>query len=84
MTLALLLIGTFAFAFNVGLVRAQAKTIYINSDGSVTPFSAPISPSTTSLTSSLEIFSINQSLYREITLCLMDSGTPFKEAGARV
>ena len=38
-----LLVGTLTLAFNVGLVRAQAETIYINSDGSVTPASAPIS-----------------------------------------
>jgi parallel beta-helix repeat protein len=42
--LALLLIGTLALAFNVGLVHAQvAETVYINSDGSVSPSSAPIS-----------------------------------------
>jgi|GEM_PF-618781 parallel beta-helix repeat protein len=41
--LAFLLIGTFILASNIGLVRAQAETIYINSDGSVSPSSAPIS-----------------------------------------
>jgi parallel beta-helix repeat protein len=41
--LALLLVGTLILAFNVRLVRAQAAaTIYINSDGSVTPSDAPI------------------------------------------
>ena len=39
----LLLVGTLALAFNVGLVRAQSETIIINSDGSVSPSSAPIS-----------------------------------------
>jgi parallel beta-helix repeat protein len=43
MILALLLVGAFMLAFNVGLVHAQAETIYINSDGSVSPFNAPIS-----------------------------------------
>jgi len=42
--LALLLVGTLALAFNVRLVNAQAATtVYINSDGSVSPSSAPIS-----------------------------------------
>ena len=42
--LALLLVGVFMLPFNVGMVRAQAATtIYINSDGSVSPSSAPIS-----------------------------------------
>ena len=41
---AFLLISTFTLAFNVGLVHAQAPhTVYINSDGSVSPPSAPIS-----------------------------------------
>jgi parallel beta-helix repeat protein len=36
--------GTFALAFNVVLVHAQVpETVYINSDGSITPSSAPIS-----------------------------------------
>jgi parallel beta-helix repeat protein len=43
MILALLLAGTFVLAFNVELVRAQSETIYINSDGSVSPSDAPIS-----------------------------------------
>jgi parallel beta-helix repeat protein len=29
-------------AFNVGLVRAQSETVYINADGSITPAGAPI------------------------------------------
>jgi parallel beta-helix repeat protein len=42
--LALLLVVTFILAFNVGLVRAQApETVYVNSDGSVSPSNAPIS-----------------------------------------
>jgi parallel beta-helix repeat protein len=41
--LTFLLVSTFILASNVGLVRAQAQTIYINSDGSVSPSSAPIS-----------------------------------------
>jgi parallel beta-helix repeat protein len=40
---AFLLLGTLTLAFNVGLVHAQAETIYINSDGSVVPSYAPIS-----------------------------------------
>ena len=43
MILSLLLVGTFTLAFNVGLVHAQAETVYINSDGSVSPSDAPIS-----------------------------------------
>jgi parallel beta-helix repeat protein len=43
MILAFFLVGAFALAFNVGVVQAQAETIYINSDGSVSPSSAPIS-----------------------------------------
>jgi len=44
MIFAFLLIGTLTLAFNVGLVHAQAPvTVYINSDGSVSPSSAPIS-----------------------------------------
>ena len=44
MILASFLLGTFTLAFNVGLVRAQAEsTVYINSDGSVSPSNAPIS-----------------------------------------
>jgi parallel beta-helix repeat protein len=43
MMLALLLLGMLTLAFNVGLVRAQAETVYINGDGSVFPYSAPIS-----------------------------------------
>jgi parallel beta-helix repeat protein len=43
MMLTLLLLGTFIFGFSVGLVRAQAETVTINSDGSVSPSSAPIS-----------------------------------------
>jgi parallel beta-helix repeat protein len=31
-----------ALAFNVGLVHAQAETVYINADGSITPSGAPI------------------------------------------
>ena len=42
--LALLLLGTFALAFNVGLVHAlPLETVYINGDGSVSPSDAPIS-----------------------------------------
>jgi parallel beta-helix repeat protein len=41
--LALLLTITFTLAFSVRLVHAQAETVYINSDGSVSPSSAPIS-----------------------------------------
>ena len=42
--LVLLCAGAFMLAFNVRLVRAQApETVYINSDGSVSPSSAPIS-----------------------------------------
>gem|GEM_PF-3431532 len=41
--LTLLLVGAFALAFNVGLVHAQYETVYINSDGSVSPSSTPIS-----------------------------------------
>ena len=41
--MTLLLLGTLTFALNVGLVHAQAETVYINSDGSVSPSSAPIS-----------------------------------------
>jgi parallel beta-helix repeat protein len=40
--LLLLLISTFALAFNIGLVYGQT-TVYINSDGSISPSSAPIS-----------------------------------------
>lgn len=40
--LVLLLTATFMLALNVGLVNAQA-TVYINSDGSISPSSAPIS-----------------------------------------
>jgi parallel beta-helix repeat protein len=40
--LTLLLAGTLALVFNVGLVHAQYETVYINSDGSVSPPSAPI------------------------------------------
>jgi parallel beta-helix repeat protein len=29
-------------AFNVGLVRAQSETVYINADGSITPAGAPV------------------------------------------
>jgi parallel beta-helix repeat protein len=43
MMLAFLLVGTLALTFDVGLVHAQAETVYINSDGSVSPSSAPIS-----------------------------------------
>jgi parallel beta-helix repeat protein len=44
MILTLLLVGAFMLPFNVRLVRAQAATtVYINSDGSVSPSSAPIS-----------------------------------------
>ena len=43
MILTLLLAGTLALAFNVGLVHAQYETVYINSDGSVSPSSAPVS-----------------------------------------
>ncbi len=43
MILSLLLAGTFALAFNIGLVHAPNETVYINSDGSVSPSSAPIS-----------------------------------------
>jgi parallel beta-helix repeat protein len=43
MILTLLLVATLTLAFNVGLVHAQAETVYINSDGSVSPSSAPIS-----------------------------------------
>ena len=40
----LILLGTsmLALVFNVGLVRAQVATVYINADGSVTPSGAPI------------------------------------------
>ena len=41
--LTLLLISTLALAFNVGVVHAQPETVYINSDGSVSPSDAPIS-----------------------------------------
>jgi len=42
--LALFVVGTLALAVNVGPVRAQGpETVYINSDGSVSPSSAPIS-----------------------------------------
>ena len=41
--LSLFLAGTLTLVFNVGLVRAQGETVYINSDGSVSPSSAPIS-----------------------------------------
>jgi parallel beta-helix repeat protein len=43
MMLALLLVSAFMLAFNVELVHAQGETVYINSDGSVSPPSAPIS-----------------------------------------
>lgn len=43
MMLTLLLVGTLTLAFNAGLVHAQAEAVYINSDGSVVPSSAPIS-----------------------------------------
>lgn len=43
MMLALLPVGTLASVFNVGLARAIAETVYINSDGSVFPSNAPIS-----------------------------------------
>jgi parallel beta-helix repeat protein len=43
MMFASLLLGTLALVFNVGLVRAQAETVYIRGDGSVSPSSAPIS-----------------------------------------
>jgi parallel beta-helix repeat protein len=39
----LLLIGLFGLALDVRSVSAQGETVYINSDGSVSPFSAPIS-----------------------------------------
>jgi parallel beta-helix repeat protein len=45
MLLAVLLVSTFALAFYVRTTSAQAETIYINSNGSVTPFTAPISSS---------------------------------------
>ena len=40
---AFLLLGALVLAFKVGLVQAQPEVITINSDGSVTPSSAPIS-----------------------------------------
>jgi parallel beta-helix repeat protein len=40
---AFLLLGTLTLAFNVGLVHAQGETVYINSDGSVSPSDVPIS-----------------------------------------
>ncbi len=40
--LVLLVTSMLALAFNVGLVRAQAATVYINADGSITPSGAPI------------------------------------------
>ena len=43
MIMVLFLVGTLTLAFNIRLVNAQAETIYINSDGSVSPSSAPIS-----------------------------------------
>jgi parallel beta-helix repeat protein len=43
--LTLLLAGTFALSFEVRPARATAVTVYINSDGSVFPSSAPISSS---------------------------------------
>src|SRR5208337_2401726 len=43
MILALLLASSLTLTFNVGLVHAQAETVTINSDGSVSPSSAPIS-----------------------------------------
>jgi parallel beta-helix repeat protein len=42
-SLVLLLVGTLTLAFNAGLVHAQAETVYINRDGSVSPSSAPFS-----------------------------------------
>jgi parallel beta-helix repeat protein len=46
MILALLLFGSLTFALSVGFVHAQvAETVYINSDGSVSPSSAPIASS---------------------------------------
>jgi parallel beta-helix repeat protein len=41
--LVLLVTSMLALAFNVRLVQAQAETVYINSDGSVSPSDAPIS-----------------------------------------
>jgi parallel beta-helix repeat protein len=41
--LALLLVGTFALAFYIRPAKAQAETVYISSNGSVVPSSAPIS-----------------------------------------
>jgi len=41
--LALLLVGTFTLTFDVRPAKATAETVYINSDGSVVPSSAPIS-----------------------------------------
>jgi len=41
--LALLLTISFTLAFSVNLVHAQAEMVYINSDGSISPSSAPIS-----------------------------------------
>jgi hypothetical protein len=39
----LLLLGALVSAFNFGLVQAQTpETVYINSDGSISPSSAPI------------------------------------------
>ena len=43
MILMLLLVATLTLAFNIGLVHARAETVCINSDGSVSPSSAPIS-----------------------------------------
>jgi parallel beta-helix repeat protein len=43
MVSVLLFVGTFTCAFDVRPANAQAETIYINSDGSVIPSSAPIS-----------------------------------------
>jgi hypothetical protein len=41
--LLLLLIGAFTLALKIQPVRADGTTIYINSDGSITPSAAPIS-----------------------------------------
>lgn len=40
---ALLLTSMLMLAFNVWLVRAQGETVYINTDGSISPSDAPIS-----------------------------------------